>query len=104
MIAPALQDITRDLGVDATTGQIVFSIFFLGVGFAPMFTAALSETYGRRPVWLVGNACFILWNSLCPVGNSTAMMVVGRLMSASGASVGVTVRCPLPALLVEVVT
>lgn len=92
MIAPALEDITHDLMVDPTTGQIVFSIFFLGVATAPLLVAALSETYGRRPVWLMGNIWYIIWNSLCPAGKSTAMMVVGRFLSASGASVGVTVR------------
>ena len=91
MIAPALGDITRDLRIDATTGQIVFSIFFLGLSFAPMVLAPLSEIHGRRPVWLAGNVWYMLWNALCPVGHRTGIMVVGRLLSASGASVGVTV-------------
>lgn len=95
MIAPALDQILHDLKMSTTTGQIAFSVFFLGLGFAPFLVAALSETYGRRSVWLAGNIWYIIWNSLCPVGSSPAMMIIGRFMSASGASVGVTV-CIIP--------
>lgn len=91
MIAPALDQILKDLGMSTSTGQIAFSVFFLGLGFAPFLVAALAETYGRKPIWLAGNVWYILWNSLCPVGFSPAVMILGRFMSASGASVGVTV-------------
>lgn len=94
MIAPALGDMNRDLGIDATTGQIMLAIFFLGIGLAPMLIAPMSEIFGRRPVWLLGNGWFILWNSLCPVGSSPGMMLVGRLLSSCGASVGVMVSLP----------
>lgn len=91
MIAPALDQILVDLNMAASTGQIAFSVFFLGLGFGPFLVAPLAETYGRKPVWIAGNLVYILWNSLCPVGNSSAMMIVGRLLAASGCSVGVTV-------------
>ena len=91
MIAPALDQILKDLNMSPSTGQIAFSVFFLGLGFAPFLVAALAETYGRKPIWLVGNVWYILWNSLCPVGFSPGLMIVGRFMSAAGASVGVTV-------------
>lgn len=91
MIAPALDQISSDLHMSASSGQITFSVFFLGLGFAPFLVAGLAETYGRKPVWLGGNIWYILWNSLCPVGFSSGLMIVGRLMSAAGASVGITV-------------
>ncbi|KAH7163593.1 major facilitator superfamily domain-containing protein [Dactylonectria estremocensis] len=97
MIAPALDQILRDLGMSTSTGQIAFSVFFLGLGFAPFLVAALAETYGRKPLWLAGNIWYIIWNSLCPVGFSPAVMILGRLMSASGASVGVTLTGPVMA-------
>lgn len=91
MIAPAISQLLRDLGMQPATGQIALSSFFLGLGFAPFIVAPLSEMYGRKPVWLAGNVFYILWNSLCPVGFSSGLMIVGRLLSACGASVGVTV-------------
>ena len=89
MVVPALDQILLDLHMRPFSGQIAFSVFFLGLGFAPFVVAPLSEMYGRRPIWLAGNIVYIIWNSLCPVGYSPALMVVGRLFSAFGASVGV---------------
>ncbi|KAF7551092.1 hypothetical protein G7046_g7806 [Stylonectria norvegica] len=90
MIAPALDQVLKDLNMGSSAGQIAFSVFFLGLGLAPFIVAPLSETFGRKPVWLAGNAFYVIWNSLCPVGFSPALMIIGRLLSAAGASVGVT--------------
>ena len=91
MIAAALGDIAHDLKIGASTAQITLSAYFLGMAFAPFLIAAMSEMYGRKRVWVACNAWYILWNALCPVGNSAPLMIVGRLMTGAGASVGVTV-------------
>ena len=91
MVTPALDEILHDLNMDPSTGQIAFSVFFLGLGFAPFIVAPLAELYGRKPIWIGGNLWYILWNSLCPVGFNKGLMIAGRFLSASGASVGVTV-------------
>ncbi|KAJ8110029.1 hypothetical protein OPT61_g7016 [Boeremia exigua] len=91
MIAAALDDIARDLKISASSAQITLSSYFLGMAFAPFLIAAMSEMYGRKRVWVACNAWYILWNSLCPVGHSAPLMIVGRLMTGAGASVGVTV-------------
>ena len=92
MIAPALPQILHDVGMSISSGQIAFSVFFLGLGFTPFIIAPIAEMYGRRRIWLFGNVWFILWNSLSPVGNNAGLMIAGRFLSASGASVGITVR------------
>lgn len=91
MTTAALGQIATDIGMSASQAQISFSIYFLGLAFAPFFIAAVSEMYGRRPVWLLSNVYFIIWNTLCPVGRSKGLMITGRLMSAAGASAGVVV-------------
>ncbi|KAH8811283.1 putative efflux pump antibiotic resistance protein [Xylogone sp. PMI_703] len=97
MMAAALDQISEDLHIRDFTTQVCFSIFILGLAFAPFLIAALSEIYGRKPVWLVCNAWYILFNSLCPVGKSSAMMIIGRFMAGSGASVGTTLTGPIMA-------
>lgn len=92
VMAAALPQIAHDLNLSTSTTQIAFSVFMLGLAFGPVPIAALSETYGRRPLWLASNLWYLLWNSLCPVGNSSALMVVGRLLAGFGASVGIAVR------------
>lgn len=97
VVTPALHQIAEDLGMTDSTAQIAFSVFFLGLGFGPFPVVALAELYGRKPVWLGGCICYVLWNSLSPVGNSPGLMIFGRLMTAAGASAGSTVRIPTKA-------
>jgi predicted MFS family arabinose efflux permease len=92
MIAPSLGDIARDLRISASTAQITMSSYFLGMAFAPLIIAVLSEMYGRKKVWIACNMWYVLWNALCPVGSNTGLMIFGRIMTGAGACVGVTVR------------
>lgn len=91
MMASALGQIGHDLGIGESTTQVTFSIFVLGLAFAPFPIASFSEMYGRKPVWLFCNAFYILWNAVCPIGRSAALMVIARFLAGSGASVGITV-------------
>jgi MFS family permease len=91
MIAAALGDISRDLNTSASTAQIIMSTYFLGLGLGPFLVSALAEMYGRKPVWILGNVWYIIWNACSPVGKSTGVMIFGRLMTGAGASVGITV-------------
>ncbi|KAI0416599.1 major facilitator superfamily domain-containing protein [Xylaria grammica] len=93
--AAALGDISRDLGLDAATAQISFSVYFLGLAFGPFPIAAISEMNGRRNIWVASNLWFILWNSLCPVGYSKSLMIAGRFLAALGASVGNALAGPV---------
>ncbi len=91
MIAPSLPAIASDLAISASTAQITMSVYFLGMGLAPFLIASASEIWGRKPVWIICNAWYVIWNALCPVGRNTGLMIVGRFMTGAGASVGVTV-------------
>ncbi|GFP57141.1 efflux pump vrtL [Trichoderma asperellum] len=95
MVAPAMDQILKDLHMSPSAGQVAFGVFFLGLGFTPFLVAPLAEMYGRKPIWLIGNLWYIVWNSLCPIGFSAALMIIGRFMCASGACVGVTLTGPV---------
>ncbi|XXG95006.1 hypothetical protein Hte_001266 [Hypoxylon texense] len=97
IIAAALDNISRDLGTDASTTQITLSIYFLGLGIGPFFIAALCEMNGRKNIWIVSNVWYILWNALCPVGTSRALMITGRFLSATGAGAGIILTGPVMA-------
>lgn len=90
-MAAALTTISHDLEMEVAETQIAFSIFMLGLAFAPFLVAAISEIQGRKPIWMVCNVWYIFWNAMCPVGHSRGLMIFGRLMAGAGASVGVTV-------------
>jgi len=91
-MAPALPQIASDLNMSTVAAQMAFSIYMLGLAFGPLVVAPLSETFGRRPVWLGCQMWYVLWASLCPVGDSRgAVMIVGRFGSGLGASGGIAV-------------
>ncbi|KAM0252337.1 hypothetical protein ACHAQJ_007775 [Trichoderma viride] len=94
ILAAALNDIASDLHVGMSSVQIIFSTYFLGLGFGPFLVAALSEMYGRKWIWVAGNVWYILWNAISPVGKSANMMIVSRLMAGFGACAGVTLTGP----------
>lgn len=91
IMAAALEEIAEDLGIAVFEMQIAFSIFVLGLAFGPFLIGPLSETFGRKPVWIGSNFWYILWNSLCPVGYSKGLMIAGRFLAGCGASCGITV-------------
>ncbi|RAH86660.1 MFS general substrate transporter [Aspergillus japonicus CBS 114.51] len=95
MMAAALTQIGADLHLGSTATQVTFSIFILGLAFAPFLIAALSEMYGRRPIWIASNLFYIMWNALCPVSSSVGLMTVGRFLAGSGASAGITLTGPI---------
>ncbi|KAG6007298.1 hypothetical protein E4U54_008859 [Claviceps lovelessii] len=95
MMAAALPRIGADLQLGSSATQITFSIYILGLAFAPFLIAALSEMYGRRPIWIASNVFYIFWNAMCPVGPSAGLMTVGRFLAGSGASAGITLTSPV---------
>ncbi|KAF4835247.1 putative transporter [Colletotrichum tropicale] len=97
VMASALPQISRDLRIDAATTQITFSLFVLGQAFAPFLIAALSEMYGRKPIWLISCCFYQLWNALCPVGRNKGIMIAGRFLAGCGASAGVVLTAPIMA-------
>lgn len=87
MLAPALADISRDLGLDVESAQISLSIYVLAFSFGPLVLAPLTEVYGRRPVWLAGAAWYTIWNAVCGATNSSTLMILSRFFAGMGASV-----------------
>ena len=73
------------------------SLYVLGLGFGPIFLAPLSEFFGRRPIYLVSWAGFVIWLIPCAVARNIQTMLVARFlngvcgsgfMSVAGGTVG----------------
>jgi len=73
------------------------SLFVVGLGCGPMLLGPLSEFYGRRPIYLVSYAFFVIWIIPSAVAKNLATMLVARFfdgfsgsafLSVSGGSVG----------------
>ncbi|PYI04401.1 MFS general substrate transporter [Aspergillus sclerotiicarbonarius CBS 121057] len=66
MLAPALPSIGKDLNISDSEANMAVSIFVLAFAFGPMVLAPLAEVFGRRNVWLVCSAWYVIWNTVCP--------------------------------------
>lgn len=86
MMAPALSVIGEDLNIGVEQTQMALSIFVLAFAFGPIFLAPLSETFGRKKIWMSSGCWYIVWNTVCGFANSSAVMIVARAMSGFGAS------------------
>ncbi|KAK8055990.1 MFS transporter [Apiospora rasikravindrae] len=95
IVAPALGRIAEDLRMSESVMQVAFSVYTLGLAFGPFIIGPLSELYGRKPVWIACNLWYVLWNSLCPVGSNKGMMILGRLLTGSASSVGISLTGPI---------
>lgn len=97
MMAPALTQISTDLGLSASATQLALSIYLLAFVFGPFIIAPFSEMYGRKPAWLFCHSWYLFWNALCPLNKSKSIMIAGRFLSGFGGSVGIAVSVyPLP--------
>ena len=52
----------------------------------PLWWSSFSETVGRRTIYLVSFALFVLWNALAAVSTNIAMLVIFRLLGGGAAS------------------
>jgi multidrug resistance protein len=60
----------------------------LSMAIFPLWWSSFSERLGRRTIYIVSFALFVLFNCLCAISNSIAMLIVMRMLSG-GASASV---------------
>ncbi|KAF2162446.1 hypothetical protein M409DRAFT_37421 [Zasmidium cellare ATCC 36951] len=83
---PAVNVLSRDLGVSISLINVTISTYLIFQGIAPSFTAALSENFGRRPAYMM---CFVIYlgaNIGLALQSDYAALVVLRCMQSSGSS------------------
>ncbi|KAF2167675.1 hypothetical protein M409DRAFT_36484 [Zasmidium cellare ATCC 36951] len=83
---PAVPALSQKLGVPVTLINLTISSYQIFQGIAPSFTAAFSESYGRRPAYLLG---FVVWlgaNLGLALQNEYAALLVLRCLQSCGSS------------------
>ncbi|KAL2810350.1 efflux pump antibiotic resistance protein [Aspergillus granulosus] len=74
------EQITVEFQVSELAATVGLSVFILGMGIGPMIIAPMSEFYGRRPIYLISLAVFIIWLIPCAVAKNLGTMIAGRLL------------------------
>lgn len=88
---PGFPDMVRYFSATEAQVQLTMSINFLGFCLAGLLNGPLSDSYGRRPVMIIGNCIFLLG---C-IGTASAMsietLIAWRFLQGVGASAAFTV-------------
>ena len=87
LLGTALPSIMKDLQINESTVQWLQSIFMLVNGIMIPITAFLIERYTSRQLFLTAMSLFTLGTLICAVGPNFAVLLIGRVLQASGAGI-----------------
>lgn len=89
--------IEDEFGCSRIVATLGLSLFVMALGISPMLLAPLSEFYGRRNVYIVSLALFLIWFAPCAAAMNIQTLLVGRFfnglcgaafLSVAGGTVG----------------
>ncbi|KAF6753121.1 MFS polyamine transporter [Ephemerocybe angulata] len=81
---------TRDLNATIFQATIGLSLFTLGFGVVPMITAAFSEEFGRRPLYIVSMVGFAVMYVMVAEANNIHTVQIARFLQGAFGSTGAT--------------
>ncbi|OFW56596.1 MAG: hypothetical protein A2133_00055 [Actinobacteria bacterium RBG_16_64_13] len=87
---PALPGMTAYFGVPEYQTNLTLILFFVVYGAAILVWGPLSDRYGRRPILLVGLACYLVAGVLCAVSANVFQLMAFRILQALGAAAAST--------------
>ncbi|KAI9718792.1 MAG: hypothetical protein M1812_003966 [Candelaria pacifica] len=78
--------LTEEFHCSRIVATLGLSLFVVGLGLGPMLLAPLSEFYGRRPIYIVSFAMFLIWLIPCATANNIQTMLIGRFFNGLAGS------------------
>jgi MFS transporter, DHA1 family, multidrug resistance protein len=86
IIVPALPLVTQGLDVTPANGQLIITVYLVGLALGQLIGAPMADRYGRRPVILGGLGVFAAGTLACGTAGSLAVMLIGRAVQSLGAA------------------
>ena len=86
----SLDGIISYFGVTRIVATMGLTVFLLGMAIGSVVVAPLSEMYGRRPIYLISTAIFVILLLPTALARNYASILVPRLLSGISASALVT--------------
>lgn len=86
IIVPALPLLAGGIGATPTAGQLVISVYLVGLALGQLAWAPIADHHGRRPVLLWGIAIFLAGTLGCAFASDLTTMLAGRAIQSIGAS------------------
>ncbi len=88
---PAFSGIAASLGATPAQMQQTLSAYLFGFALMNLFHGALSDSFGRRPVVLIGLALFTLASLGCALSQTIGQLVAFRALQGMSAGAGVVI-------------
>ena len=88
---PAFSGIAASLGATPAQMQQTLSAYLFGFALMNLFHGALSDSFGRRPVVLIGLALFTLASLGCALSQTIGQLVFFRALQGMSAGAGVVI-------------
>ena len=85
MFLPIMPAVKTAFDVSDAAAEASFSIALATMAFATLVYGSLSDRYGRRRVLLSGLVLFLVGSAISALAGSITLLIVGRLVQASGA-------------------
>ena len=86
-LLPALSQIGQAVKNPSTTNnQLLITMIFLGLGFGQLIFGPLSDSFGRKPIVMLGFGVFAIASFMCTTATSLEMMIAGRILQGIGLS------------------
>ncbi|XAH24971.1 multidrug effflux MFS transporter [Xylophilus sp. GW821-FHT01B05] len=88
---PAFSGIAQALGASPVEMQQTLSAYLFGFAFMNLFHGALADSFGRRPVVLVGLAMFTIASAGCALSQTVEQLVLFRALQGLSTGAGIVV-------------
>jgi DHA1 family bicyclomycin/chloramphenicol resistance-like MFS transporter len=88
---PAFDAIASGINATPLQMQQTLSIYMIGFGFMQLFHGALADSFGRRPVVLVGVIVFTIASAGCALAQNISTLLLFRALQGMSAGAGLVV-------------
>ena len=86
IIMPTLAQVSGELHASPTITNLAVGLYMLSMAIFPLWWSSFSETLGRRTIYLVSFAMFVVFGVLSAVSKNIAMLIVMRMLSGGAAA------------------
>ena len=88
MYLAALPVLAKELNTTQTITNLSVAMYMLSMSIFPLWWSSFSEQFGRRSIYLISFALFVVFSVVCAVSTNIAMLIVFRILTG-GASASV---------------
>ncbi len=91
LYAPAFPQMMHYFGTDEQTIQWTLSLNFFGFFCSSLICGSLADSYGRRPLLIMGSLLFVLGSVLCVFAPTMNSILLGRFIQGVGVGAPLTI-------------